>query len=159
MKGYQSIFLFAVLLVSMCSASSQVSSLGKISYWCGLVNEHYNTTIGIWQTDPDGVSGCDLDMLTYCQKWYAGATSVVPGDTETISGWMQRGGTTGNFTSTRQVYLCEGNATATASAPSSQSVIPVNLPAPPGTVIGRIAYWNGSDWQGKVDQYVDADGN
>ncbi len=35
----------------------------RINYWWGKVNQHMDIKTGLWQTDPDGVSGANLDML------------------------------------------------------------------------------------------------
>ena len=60
-------------LGSSCSSAdnSALSTLGKISYWSGKVNQHTDAN-GVWQTDPDGTSGADLDKITYCKKFYPG---------------------------------------------------------------------------------------
>ena len=60
---------------------------------------------GAWVTDPDGVSGADVDMLTYCQRWYPGTRRVVPYDQETISTWRERGNV-GAHTAERTSYWC-----------------------------------------------------
>ena len=37
----------------------------RINYWWGKVNQHMDIKSGMWMTDPDGVSGANIDMLTY----------------------------------------------------------------------------------------------
>ncbi|MCX6785400.1 MAG: hypothetical protein NTZ18_00935 [Candidatus Komeilibacteria bacterium] len=66
--------------------------LPRVAYWWGKVNQHVDLTTGAWQTDPDGVSGADLDMLTYCKKWYPKATSVKEYQKEKIE-WFDAGNT------------------------------------------------------------------
>jgi len=75
----------------------------RISYWYGKVNQH--TEGGVWKTDPDGVSGADLDMLTYCKKWYPNTARVEAYKMETITDWKERGNVN-SHTSTRQSYKC-----------------------------------------------------
>ena len=62
----------------------------RIMYWYGKVNQHVDAS-GVWQTDPDGVSGADIDMLTYCRRWYPETRAVVPYRRETITTWRERG--------------------------------------------------------------------
>lgn len=85
-------------------------SSGKnlISFWYGKVNQHTNPSTvdnGAWMTDPDGVSGADLDMLTYCKKWFPNTTSVKPFMNQTIINWKDRGNLS-NYTSTKMAYSC-----------------------------------------------------
>jgi len=81
----------------------------RIAYWWGKVNLHLEN--GKWVTDPDGVSGANLDKLEYCQKWYPNTISVKPYKIETITGWRNRGNVDGPFTSKKQTYECiQGNA-------------------------------------------------
>ncbi|MGV8171546.1 MAG: hypothetical protein ACP5OA_02525 [Candidatus Woesearchaeota archaeon] len=75
----------------------------RIAYWGGKVNQH--TVNGVWMTDQDGVSGADIDMLTYCKKWYPSSTRVEAYKLETFSGWCERYNQ-GNYTSTKQSYKC-----------------------------------------------------
>jgi len=75
----------------------------RISYWLGKVNQH--TENGIWKTDPDGVSGANLEKLTYCQKWYPDTVAVEEYKLETINNW-KAAGNTGSYTSTRLSYEC-----------------------------------------------------
>ncbi|MDD3663253.1 MAG: hypothetical protein PHT84_05320, partial [Candidatus Pacebacteria bacterium] len=62
----------------------------RIMYWYGKVNQHIDAN-GTWQTDPDGVSGANIDKLTYCKKWFPNTTSVKDYKNETISTWRERG--------------------------------------------------------------------
>lgn len=78
----------------------------QISYWWGKVNQHVDLETGRWMTDPDGVSGANLDMLSYCQKWYPETVEVmqfIP--RETITTWRERGNLN-RYTSTRPTYKC-----------------------------------------------------
>ncbi|MFA6328280.1 MAG: PKD domain-containing protein, partial [Candidatus Micrarchaeia archaeon] len=78
--------------------------LGRVSYWYGKVNRHSNLN-GEWSTDPDGVSGANLDILTYCKKWFSGTTEIVDGGTETSYGWKDRGNVN-DYVSSKPTYLC-----------------------------------------------------
>jgi len=87
----------------------------KIAYWWGKVNQHIGEN-GTWMTDPDGVSGANLDKLAYCQKWYPNTISVKSYKNETISDWRNRGNVGGPFTNTKQSYECvQGNVTRNES--------------------------------------------
>lgn len=77
----------------------------RISYWYGKVNQHVSVSEGMWQTDSDGVSGADLDKLTYCKKFYPNTTSVVEYKNEVINSWHDRGNLN-NYTSTKMSYAC-----------------------------------------------------
>jgi len=77
----------------------------RITYWYGKVNQHTDVN-GVWLTDPDGVSGANIDMLTYCKKWYPKTTNVIPFKTETLTTWHERGNIN-NHTSTRMSYECK----------------------------------------------------
>ncbi len=102
---------------SGCSSNSGFSettglacSSGKnlISFWYGKVNQHTNPSVidnGAWMTDPDGVSGANLDILTYCKKWYPKTTKVVPFKNQTIMNWKDRGNVS-NYKSTKMAYSC-----------------------------------------------------
>lgn len=92
------------------TTTGQVCSGGTnlISYWYGKVNQHISNvadTNKSWVTDPDGVSGADLDMLTYCKKWYPNTTSVVPFKNQTLDSWKDAGNV-GAYKSTRMAYSC-----------------------------------------------------
>lgn len=77
----------------------------RIMYWYGKVNQHVDTTTGAWMTDPDGASGADIDMLTYCRRWYPSTRAVVPYARETISTW-RAAGNTGAYTAEQISYWC-----------------------------------------------------
>ncbi len=79
--------------------------LPKVMFWWGKVNQHINLTTGSWETDPDGISGANLDYLTYCKKWYPNTISIEPYKLETIDTWHERYNLN-NHTSTKMSYLC-----------------------------------------------------
>jgi hypothetical protein len=76
----------------------------RIMYWQGKVNQHVDNA-GTWQTDPDGVSGAEVDKLTYCKKWYPSTISVEPYKSETIDTWHERYNIN-NWTATQTSYKC-----------------------------------------------------
>ena len=80
-------------------------ALGQISYWWGKVNLHKEVG-GIWTTDSDGVSGANLDKLTYCQKFWPATASYEEGGLETITGWYPRYNLGNPLTSTKMTYNC-----------------------------------------------------
>lgn len=79
--------------------------LPRVMFWWGKVNQHINTTNGKWETDPDGISGANLDYLTYCKKWYPKTLGIKEYKLETISTWHERYNLN-NHTSTKLSYLC-----------------------------------------------------
>lgn len=91
----------------------------RIMYWWGKVNQHIDAN-GVWQTDPDGVSGANIDKLTYCKKWYPTTTSVVPYQSETISTWHDAGNVN-NYTATITSDKC---VTDTLPTPSVKVLSP-----------------------------------
>jgi hypothetical protein len=100
----------------------------RVMYWWGKVNQHFDAASGQWQTDPDGRSGADLDMLQYCRRWYPATVTVRPFTEETIHTW-RAAGNTGAYTSTQRSHECV------------QPFVP------------RVMYW----W-GKVNQHIDPNG-
>lgn len=119
--------LLTLLTLLVCSSASAQSELHapRIMYWWGKVNQHVDVASGAWVSDPDGVSGADLDMLGYCRRWYPETVAVRPFDSETISTWRERGGV-GAHTATQISYECV------------QPFVPRGMP-----------------WWRKVDQHVD----
>lgn len=77
----------------------------RISYWQGKVNQHIDINSGEWQTDPDGVSGAELDKLAYCKKWYPLTESVREYKKETIETW-RNAHNTGQFNAKKMSYEC-----------------------------------------------------
>jgi hypothetical protein len=74
----------------------------RIAYWCGKINQHIQN--GVWISDPDKFSGCDVDKLSYCKKWYLKTTSVEEYKKETINTWKDAVGNT--FSQEVQTYKC-----------------------------------------------------
>jgi len=68
--------------------NNSLDSTPRIMYWYGKVNQHVDV-YGVWQSDPDGTSGANLDKLTYCRKWYPNTTSVASYKSETINTWRR----------------------------------------------------------------------
>lgn len=88
------------------SAGSNCAGSGyRIAYWYGLVNQHLNEN-NVWVTDPDGVSGANLDKLAYCQKWYPHTIGIKDGQYETISSWRERNNIGGPYTSAVTTIEC-----------------------------------------------------
>ena len=137
----------------------------RIMYWWGKVNQHIDNT-GVWQTDPDGVSGANLDKITYCKKWYPKTIKVIDHKLETIDKWKERGNKN-NWTSTKMSMKCVqpgdpeddtlvivdpyigcgfGNKFSTITGKEClPTIIDTNIDKTP-----RIMYW----W-GKVNQHID----
>jgi len=83
----------------------KIDNTPRVMYWYGKVNQHWNTGNYSWETDADGVSGADLDLLTYCKKFYPNTTQVEKYKMETTDTWKARGNT-GSYTSTKMSYKC-----------------------------------------------------
>ncbi len=87
----------------------------RIMFWPGKVNQHINLQTGLWETDPDGVSGGHSYLvfsndfggreLKYCQKWYPLSIDVKEYKLETLNTWKERGNVN-NHTSTRMSLEC-----------------------------------------------------
>jgi len=93
----------------------------RIMYWYGKVNQHVDAT-GNWQTDPDGVSGANLDRLTYCKKWFPNTTSIEDYKIETIGTWMDRGNVQDQsrisaYTTPKMSTKCVSQGTITSTSP------------------------------------------
>ena len=105
-----------------CVEAAYFSTTKRISYWSGKVNQH--TSDGIWQTDADGTSGANIDMLAYCRKYFPLTGSVVKSDRrETITFWTR--GNAVAYETTKDVYEC---VEATAAPSSSPTFAPSNSP-------------------------------
>ncbi|MFA5830106.1 MAG: hypothetical protein WC843_06500 [Candidatus Gracilibacteria bacterium] len=92
----------------MTVAATQYTAPGtnpRIMYWWGKVNQHTDAN-GNWLTDSDGVSGADLDKLTYCKKFYQNTFGVEDYILETTDTWRDRGNVGGPYTSTKISTKC-----------------------------------------------------
>ena len=74
----------------------------RISMWRGKVNQHNEN--GIWKTDPDGVSGANLDKLEYCKKFWPDTTNIQTSAPERIL--FHDRGNINTYWSTKPVWLC-----------------------------------------------------
>lgn len=91
--------LFALVTVLSTTAAADPTPRGdrasdgppRIMYWWGKVNQHVDLERLTWETDPDGVSGADLDPLAYCRTWYPDTVDVRPYEPATIRTWRERG--------------------------------------------------------------------
>ncbi|MCD4666277.1 hypothetical protein K8R47_00520 [archaeon] len=64
--------------------------LGYYGTWCGKVNQHKSAD-GQWETDADGVSGCNMFGTEYCQKYWPESKSYEYSHNELIPEWKVRG--------------------------------------------------------------------
>lgn len=94
----------------------------RISYWWGKVNQH--TEDGFWATDPDGVSGANLDKLTYCQKWYPNTIKIEDYGEEVITDF-KAAGNSGSYITKKPVYKCVQQETTSTS--TQADLIPTKL--------------------------------
>lgn len=60
--------------IALCPAGGLV--LGRYASWCGKVNVHTSTVDGTWVADPDCASGCGVDPLSYCSRFFPDTLTV-----------------------------------------------------------------------------------
>jgi hypothetical protein len=94
-----------IIVISLLSQRNAKSNSARIMYWDGKVNQHFDIKTKSWATDPDGVSGYDIDKIEYCQKFYPKTASVKQYKIEEINTW-QRVGNQGQYSSAKMSYLC-----------------------------------------------------
>lgn len=92
------------------SGTSTGDTTPRIMYWYSKVNQHIDSN-GVWQTDTDGVSGANIDKLTYCKKFWPNTVSVSEYKKETINTWKERYNLN-NHTATQMSYKCVEEETA-----------------------------------------------
>jgi hypothetical protein len=51
---------------------------GRFVTWCGKVNVHRGVDDAEWTGDTDCVSGCNINDVGYCQKYWPTSTAVIP---------------------------------------------------------------------------------
>jgi hypothetical protein len=128
------------------TAVKDSGTLGYIAYWWGKVNQHRDVS-GAWQTDPDGVSGANINTLQYCQKWFPGTKTAIAGTSEMINDW-RTAGNVGSYSGTGAVYQCSGSNDAASISPVQPTPIPIQptqkpIPIEPVKQKISIAYaWN-----------------
>ena len=92
----------------------------RISYWPGMVNQYVDN--GNWTSDPDGVSGANIDLLEYCKKWWPNTISVKPlQQSEFITFQSIGNNDTSNHSS--EVYHCRGIESNAQAADYSSSLL------------------------------------
>ena len=94
-----------ITLISTPTSTSTSDLTPRISFWLGKVNQHVDVATKQWLTDPDAISGADLDKLKYCQKWYPSTISAQEYKTETINSWRDRGNLN-SYASSRMSIKC-----------------------------------------------------
>lgn len=134
--------------------SNNYDKTPRIMYWYGKVNQHIDVNTGKWLTDPDGVSGANLDKLTYCRKWFPKTTRVEDYKIETINSWHDRGNVS-KYLSTKMSTKCVEGTTSTTpviSGVSGHQALNVNqvgtwtvLASTPNTVLGE-TLWYSVNW-------------
>lgn len=122
----------------------------RIMYWYGKVNQHVDAN-GNWQTDPDGISGADLDKLTYCKKWFPRTIRVQDYKLETTNGWRNRGNVDAPYTSTKMSTRCVQGEGMVIPIPVDNPVIS-GISGPQYLDINSVGTW-------KVEAYNPTGGN
>jgi hypothetical protein len=87
------------------TTTAVIDTTPRVMMWYGKVNQHWDTATNSWATDADGVSGANLDILTYCKKYYPQTTSIKQYKEETTDTW-KAAGNTGSYTSIKPSYEC-----------------------------------------------------
>ncbi len=133
----------------------------EVTFWQGKVNGHIDGN-GVWVTDPDGVSGAEIDHLSYCNKWYPNTVSVQNAGLKTLSFWKNRGNVDysdgvndGPYTSLKMTYECiPGTPMPTPIITPVTPGITVSTPAPvitptstPAPVVTPVWYGSGGAFQ------------
>ena len=97
----------------------------SIMYWGGKVNQHVDLVTGAWMTDPDGISGANIDPLIYCQKWYPQTVSTEQGIVQTINTWQDAGNVNSQIGTRLSTKCVQG--TLIIPSPVVVPLTPVNL--------------------------------
>lgn len=63
-------------VISQGSCTVGLKQVGEYATWSGKVNVHRSTG-GAWSVDSDCSSGANINTVTYCQKFWPGATTQV----------------------------------------------------------------------------------
>ena len=61
-----------------------LENLGEFATWFGKVNVYTDPSSGTWMSDADCKSGCNVNDVGYCTKYYPGATEVVEIDVSDV---------------------------------------------------------------------------
>lgn len=130
--------------------SSTLDKTPRIMYWYGKVNQHVDVN-GNWQTDPDGISGADLDKLTYCKKWFPRTIRVEDYKLETTNGWRNRGNVDAPYTSTKMSTKCVQREGMVIPIPVDNPVIS-GISGPQFLDVNSVGTW-------KVEAYNPTGGN
>ncbi len=89
--------------VSNLNTTSQVSTLNKVAFWPGKINQ-YTTRYNIWYSDNYTVQYDSMSKDSYCSLRFPNTVAVQAG-METITGWRDSSGG-GPYTKTVQTYDC-----------------------------------------------------
>lgn len=92
-------------LDNVIGVDSKDRNIPRVMFWWGKVNQHWNLDKGVWETDPDGISGARENKLAYCQKFYPTTTKVIVYKKETTNTWRNVYNQ-GKFTSIKVSYRC-----------------------------------------------------
>lgn len=110
--------------LSVTVKTGDLDSTPRIAYWWGKVNQHVDSE-GNWRTDPDGVSGANLDKLAYCKKWYPDTTSIRDYKFESVNNtWRERGNIGGPYSIDVMTTECVKGTTQPPQARSLKILAP-----------------------------------
>lgn len=80
-------------------------NIPRIMYWGGKINQHWNLSLGIWESDIDETSGDWADKLTYCKKFYPTTIRVEEYKQEFSDTWHS-GNSRQYYPGTKMSYRC-----------------------------------------------------
>ncbi len=116
--------------------SSELDTTPRIAYWWGKVNQY--TENGVWKSDPDGVSGANINKFIYCKKWYPNTIEVEEYKYETIIDWKERGNKN-SHTGTFMTYKCvQGESGKDADGEDGNSGPSVDVSKKPDFIVSNI---------------------
>ena len=96
------IFIVNSFYICILNIMNTADQRPRISMWWGKVNQHNEN--GAWKTDPDSVSGANLDKLEYCKKFWPDTTKIQTSASERIL--FHDRGNINAYWSTKPVWLC-----------------------------------------------------
>lgn len=136
-------FLYACLLPPTSAgpqatgAVPEAGDLGAVTYWYGKVNRHSvpkpTALVGdvTWNSDPDGSSGANVDVLQYCKKWFPETKSAQYIGGTGIDDWKDAG-LRNSWKGGGATYACRSAAAVVPTFPANTEN-PTTLPTPTPT--------------------------
>ena len=80
--------------------------IGYFTRWCGKVNMFWSWNLSSWQSDPDCTTGCNVDPVAYCQKFFPSTNYAAQIFSSMKTGWMNQGCVSANAAATGEEWVC-----------------------------------------------------